>query len=365
MAEATPTTKPAIISIGKALLGVSFAALAAFGSASGPGLATALAVPGAVLSASDSLKPLLTQLKGKKEDVLEIPIPSWWSRRNDASWQNVCVSIESHLPAIINATVQRLEQEKSPIQPVILRIFISEIERQIPAWEVAINERGLVASYVAKPFLERVASLLKMKTDLIQLDAVIVKVDLLAAKVEEVAIGLATLAVQVPTPRVITPTTASNLASVIISPVDQLEQKLLNGAYDVYVCYHQKDTEAVGKIDEKLKAKGILPWFDILETDPGKSLQAQQSAQIIKIKSAAVFVGKYAVEGWQALQVEALLNEFVKRQIPVIPVLLQDAPQQPELSPFLGTLVWVDFHKNYPDPMARLVWGITGVRPTM
>ena len=67
----------------------------------------------------------------------------------------------------------------------------------------------------------------------------------------------------------------------------------------------------------------------------------------------------------QALQVDALLNQFVKRRIPVIPVLLSDAPQEPELPPFLGTLVWVDFHKNHPDPMTRLVWGITGVRPKM
>lgn len=365
MAETPSETKTAVISISKALLGISFAALAAFGSASGPALATAFAIPNAALTASDSFKPLLAHLKGKKEDALELPIPPWWSRRNDTSWQDACTSIESHLPTIVNTTAHQLEQEKSPTQSVILRVFINEIERQVPQWEIDRNQRGLMASYVAKPFLERVGQILKSKTDPIRMDAALVKMDVLTAKVEDIANALATLATQVPAPRAATSLTVSSPAPAATSSVDLLEQKLRDEAYNVYICYHQDDTEQVGHIDEQLKAKGILPWFDLLETDPGQSLQAQQSVQLLTIKSAAVFVGKHAVEGWQVLQMEALLNQFVKRRIPVIPVLLADAPLKPELPPFLGTLVRVDFHKSQPDPMMRPVWGITGMRPKM
>jgi len=42
--------------------------------------------------------------------------------------------------------------------------------------------------------------------------------------------------------------------------------------------------------------------------------------------------------------------------------LLADAPQKPKLPVFLKTMTWVDFHIKDPDPMQRLLWGITGKR---
>jgi hypothetical protein len=35
----------------------------------------------------------------------------------------------------------------------------------------------------------------------------------------------------------------------------------------------------------------------------------------------------------------------------------------PELPIFLKAMTYVDFRVSDPDPMARLEWGITGVRP--
>ena len=57
------------------------------------------------------------------------------------------------------------------------------------------------------------------------------------------------------------------------------------------------------------------------------------------------------------------LSEFADRQVPVIPVLLPDAPKQPELPLFLRQMTWVDFRVADPDPLERLLWGITGQRP--
>ncbi len=53
----------------------------------------------------------------------------------------------------------------------------------------------------------------------------------------------------------------------------------------------------------------------------------------------------------------------MKRQCPVIPVLLPDAPTEPKLPPFLQGLTWVDFRLEYPEPMGQLTWGITGQKP--
>jgi hypothetical protein len=54
------------------------------------------------------------------------------------------------------------------------------------------------------------------------------------------------------------------------------------------------------------------------------------------------------------------MREFVKRGCPVIPVMLADAPDKPQLPAFLRGMTWVDFRVG--DPMERLVWGITGIR---
>jgi hypothetical protein len=86
-------------------------------------------------------------------------------------------------------------------------------------------------------------------------------------------------------------------------------------------------------------------------------------AQIGQIKTAAVFVGKDGVGPWQQIELETFLREFVDRKCPVIPVVLADAPDKPELPCFLRGMTWVDFRKKDPDPMERLVWGITGRNP--
>src|SRR2546425_899396 len=65
---------------------------------------------------------------------------------------------------------------------------------------------------------------------------------------------------------------------------------------------------------------------------------------------------------WHLSEMDAFLRQFKKRSCPVIPVLLPDAPQQPELPIFLAEMSWVDFRKQEPDPLEELIWGITGKR---
>ena len=70
--------------------------------------------------------------------------------------------------------------------------------------------------------------------------------------------------------------------------------------------------------------------------------------QLGRIKSAAVFVGKNGMAPWQRRELDALLREFVERSCPVIPVLLANAPSQPELPVFLRGMTWVDFREREP-----------------
>lgn len=135
------------------------------------------------------------------------------------------------------------------------------------------------------------------------------------------------------------------------------------GRFDVFLCHNSIDKPAVKGIAKALKARGLLPWLDQWELPPGQPWQPLLEQQIGNIRAAAVFVGSAGVGPWQEQELYGFLSEFVSRRAPVIPLLLPDAPATPELPIFLKAMTYVDFRVSDPDPMARLEWGITGVRP--
>jgi nucleotide-binding universal stress UspA family protein len=155
---------------------------------------------------------------------------------------------------------------------------------------------------------------------------------------------------------------ANELESTALLLKSELERKRNAGEFDVFLCHNWADKPAVKKIARRLRERGILPWLDEWELRPGQPWQPLLEQQISQIKSAAVFVGSSGLGPWQEQEIHGLLREFATRRCPVIPVLLPDAPAQPKLPIFLGAMTWVDFRVSDPDPMERLVWGITGAR---
>ncbi len=142
----------------------------------------------------------------------------------------------------------------------------------------------------------------------------------------------------------------------------KLQGKIATGDFDVFLCHNGKNKPSVKEIGEKLKEQGILPWLDEWELRPGFSWQRLLEKQIRRIKSVAVFVGKDGIGPWQQKEIEGFLIKLANRNCPVIPVLLPDAPRKPRLPIFLESMTWVDFRVQNPEPMERLIWGITGVR---
>ena len=132
--------------------------------------------------------------------------------------------------------------------------------------------------------------------------------------------------------------------------------------FDVFLCHTSIDKPAVKKIAEQLKEQGLLPWLDVWELRPGLPWQRALEEQIEHIQTAAVFVGKEGIGPWQQMELEAFLREFVHRGCPVIPVLLDYAPKEPQLPVFLRGMTWVDFRKVGSEPLENLIWGITGKR---
>src|SRR5947208_497611 len=118
-------------------------------------------------------------------------------------------------------------------------------------------------------------------------------------------------------------------------------------------------------IGNKLKAQGILPWFDLLEVRPGTPELRKQEEQIERIPSAAVFVGQHKIVDKQELQMYSFIGQFFEREIPVIPVILSRAPKDLKLPPYLGNFSQIDFRRLVPEPMGQLLFGITGKRPSI
>lgn len=142
-----------------------------------------------------------------------------------------------------------------------------------------------------------------------------------------------------------------------------LAAKRERNEFDVFLCCNEEDKPAVRRYGEQLKDQGILPWFEEWEVPPGVSWQRELEAQITQVKSAAIFIGTTSTEQWKRLIEEALLREFVRRKCPVVPVLLPEATETPDLPLFLQGMRWVDFRREEPDPLQQLIWGITGEKP--
>lgn len=378
--------KVATLNITKALMGVSFATLAAIGSASGNLLFAGLAaVPAAGMTAFDTLGPVFAKQKAKKDELLELPMPPWWTG-SLPSWEGLCAEIGEHLPDILRAMAKHLQQERGVVTtPVIRKVFIDVLADEPLIWESNPQERRHIAEYIATPVLEKSAAVLKTVIEPIREDTTLTDIHTTAANSEKIVEVLeraitilekvhqevhrqseqiapainaaaASVAANAGTPATVQP------SQNISSPADTLQRKIGNDEYDVFICYNTEDELAVMQIGKQLKARGILPWFDEVDQRPGIPWQTQQEQQIEKIKSAAVFVGQNGIAPWQQMQVYAFLQQFVQRGCPVIPVLLEDSPKKPSLPVFLGNMTWVDFRRQEPEPMGRLLWGITGKR---
>ena len=144
-----------------------------------------------------------------------------------------------------------------------------------------------------------------------------------------------------------------------------LRQKRQANDFDVFLCHNSADKPAVRRIGDQLKEAGLLPWLDVDELPPGQPWQPLLEQQIKNIRSAVVCFGAAGIGPWQEREMYGFLSAFVKRGLPVIPLLLPDAPSTPELPVFLSAMTWVDFRLAHSNSLTQLIWGITGRRPDL
>jgi hypothetical protein len=132
--------------------------------------------------------------------------------------------------------------------------------------------------------------------------------------------------------------------------------------FDTFLCHNSEDKDAIRALNTRLMENGVVTWLDEEQLPPGRPWQDELERQISSIKSAIVAVGQSGTGPWQNVEIRAFLNEFVKRGCPIIPLILPDCKDIPDLPLFLKQFTWVDLRKERPDPFKLLLWGVTGKR---
>ncbi len=135
-------------------------------------------------------------------------------------------------------------------------------------------------------------------------------------------------------------------------------------AFDVFLSHNSKDKPTVRTLGEALKRRGLRVWLDEWELVPGHPWQEALEDIIKTTGAAAVLVGPDGFGPWEIPEMRGCLSEFVRRRLPVIPVLLPGAAVRPELPLFLSQFTWVDLRDGLThDGLDQLEWGITGRNP--
>jgi hypothetical protein len=125
-----------------------------------------------------------------------------------------------------------------------------------------------------------------------------------------------------------------------------------------FLSYNSQDRAAVAEIAERLRAEGVLPWFDLEDIRPGQRWHDKLEQQSGQARSGAVFFGPHGLGPWQDMEQQAFVSQAAGRDFPIIPVWLPGAAG--ELPVFLRQWHAVDFRVAEPDPLTRLLWAVRG-----
>jgi hypothetical protein len=135
--------------------------------------------------------------------------------------------------------------------------------------------------------------------------------------------------------------------------------------FNVFLCHNSQEKTQIEEIRTKLLQKGIYAWLDKYDFEPFIPWQDQLDEIIPQIKAAAVFIGSSGVGPWADIEMREFLVEFAQRKLRMGLVILPGCPDDliNKVPRFMRSFQWVDFRQQNPDPMERLIWGITGIKP--
>jgi tetratricopeptide (TPR) repeat protein len=135
--------------------------------------------------------------------------------------------------------------------------------------------------------------------------------------------------------------------------------------FDVFLSHNSKDKLAVRQIADALEGRRLRVWLDERELIPGRPWIPALEKILGTVHTIAAFFGENGVGPWEQPEIEGALIEAVRRGIPVIPVLLPNAPEDIKIPLFLQRVTWVNLRGGLSDEgIDSLEFGITGMKPS-
>lgn len=111
---------------------------------------------------------------------------------------------------------------------------------------------------------------------------------------------------------------------------------------------------------------GLRPWLDKWDLAPGDAITDKLEWAIENIPCAALFFGPADIGKWHILEIRAYLERWAGGDVRMIPIILPDAPAEPEIPIFVRQSLWVNMRawtNEGDDGFYRLVCGILGKPP--
>ena len=139
----------------------------------------------------------------------------------------------------------------------------------------------------------------------------------------------------------------------------------MSRSFDVFVSHSSVDKPWVRRLIQDLRGYGVTVWVDEEEIRPGSRIVDALEESIEACRAMGLVVSPASMaSGWVKEEYSRAMALALRREAPMqlIPVLLHDA----ELPGFLTNRSWVDFRDQsaYTNSVWRLVWGITGQKPS-
>jgi hypothetical protein len=147
--------------------------------------------------------------------------------------------------------------------------------------------------------------------------------------------------------------------SMLADAKDELDSMLVRGVilsakrslrhFDIFMCHNSQDKPSVKAVAVELMKQGVLPWLDAWESPAGTLWQYVLEGDIEQCKATAVFVGQSGVGPWQNMEIYTVLDDFTRRQRPIVPVILPGAGQALDIPLFLRSYTWIDSRASEAD----------------
>lgn len=131
----------------------------------------------------------------------------------------------------------------------------------------------------------------------------------------------------------------------------------------VFLSHNSADKPTARRLAVALRERNMDVWLDESDLVPGRPWQEGLEQAIKEADSALILMGSHGLGRWESRESAALIDEFTRRGMPIIPVLLPGGPAAPDLPLFLRQFSCVDLRDGLSrSALQRLVWGITDQR---